>query len=217
MLKKLCCVLMVLFLPSLFFSVTLSSESPSEPTEIYPTVYITPEGTFGRQVGEIFTVTIGVRDLDKNLYGFDIMLKWDSSSLEYLTHEVRVPVETYSNGILHEPILEVVNEVDEVKGTCWIAYASLLPAEAFNGDGTFFTVTFKVTEESSYDFTFEHVFLASKEGEVISLSDQTPESPSVPFDSTINEHRKIKAEKWLEWWITVTWQMSKRRATACGR
>lgn len=215
--KKICCVLIMLLLPSLMFSVTLSAESPSEQTEIYPTVYVTPEEASGRLLGEIFTVTIGIRDLDKNLYGFDIMLKWDSSSLEYLTHEVKVPIEAYPNGILHEPILEVKNEVDMAEGTCWIAYASLLPAEAFRGEGVFFTITFKVIKESNSKFTFKHVFLASKEGEVIPLSAQTPESPDVPFDSTMNEHRKLRAEMWLKWWITITWQISKRRATASGR
>jgi len=207
----------MLFLPLLIFGVSLSAGFSNERKETCPTVYITQEGASGMKAGEVFTVFIGVRDLDKNLYGFDIMLKWDSSSLEYLTHEVRVPVEKYFTGVLHEPVLEVANEVDYVKGTCWIAYASLLPAEAFNGDGTFFTVTFKVTKESNCNFTFEHIFLASKEGEVIMLADQSPQPPSVSFDSAMNEHREIRAEKWLEWWITVTWQMSKRRATASGR
>lgn len=216
--KKIYCILTLLFLPSLMLSATLSAESPSEQTEIYPTVYIIPDSAFGRKLGDVFTVTVGITGLvDKNLYGFDVMLKWDSSSLEYLSHEVRVPVQTYVDGILNEPILEVKNEVDEMEGTCWIAYASLLPAEAFNGEGVFFTITFKVIKESDSEFSFEHVFLASKEGEVIPTSDQTPVSPDVPFDSSMNEHRKLKCERWLEWWITVTWQMSKRRASASGR
>jgi len=199
-------------------SLTLSDASPSESTEIYPTVYITPEGTQGRQLGEVFTVTVGIRDLvDRDLYGFDIMLEWDSSCLEYVTHEAEVPVETYPNGVLYKPIFKVKNEIDEVEGTCWVAYASMLPAEAFNGEGSFFTITFKVTEESDSKFGFEHVFLANNEGEIIPILDQNPESPEVPFDSTMNEHRKLKCEIWLEWWITVTWQMSKRRASASGR
>jgi len=76
------------------------------------------------------------------------MLRWSVASLEYIKHEVKVPVEVYYDGVLHEPFLEVKNEVNEINGTCWIAYASIWPAKAFEGEGIFFTITFKVIKES---------------------------------------------------------------------
>ena len=132
------------------FSVAFCFSGVSESTENHPVVYILPENASGKQVGEIFTVTVGANYLTgKNLYGFDIVLKWDPTSLEYVSHEVKVPVEVYSNGVLHAPIIEVKNEVDDYVGACWIAYASLSPADPFNEDGIFFTITFKVIKELS--------------------------------------------------------------------
>lgn len=53
-----------------------------------------------------------------------------------------MPVETYLEGILHQHILEIENDVDTTAGTYWLAYASSLPAEPFNGDGFFLKIAF---------------------------------------------------------------------------
>ncbi len=210
--------ILIIFILSIAFSVAFSFSGISDPAEEYPVIYIDPQDASGWKVGETFTVAVVVYNLvGKNLYGFDIKLRWDTSSLEYISHEAKVPVEVYADGVLHEPLLEVKNEVNVIEGTCWIAYASLAPADPFNEDGIFFTLSFKVVKESNSKFTFEHLFLANQRGEVIPLFEQHSESSGGASDSVMNEHRKLRAQKWLEWWIKVTWQMTKRRPTAAGR
>jgi hypothetical protein len=171
-------------------------------------------------VGRVFTVTVGVSGLVGNdLYGFDILLKWDTNALQYLTHEIKVPVETYPQGVLHSQVLEVKNEVNEADGTYWIAYASLAPAEPFNGDGVFFTITFIILKEFDNGIMFEHVFLVSDDYKTIPVNGQqiacTPVALSDSYQ--IDEHRERRAEKWLEWWITITLQMTQRRPSSSGR
>jgi hypothetical protein len=211
---------LLLLLPFVIFGAIANVKSSSEPSDTYPTIYISPEGTAGINVGEVFTVTVGITGLvDKNLYGFDIMFKWNTATLQYLTHEVKVPVETYPEGILHQPILEIKNEANESDGTLWIAYASLLPAEPFNGDGIFFTITFVVLEASDSKFTFDHIYLASDDAKIIPTSgSQNPESSTMALISCgLTEHQKIRCEKWLEWWISVTWNYTARRCSSSSR
>jgi len=165
-----------------------SQEFPSD----YPLVYVYPELVRGN-VGDTFTIGVVVYNLTNkyiddpalsgqkiylgNLYGFDIQLTWDPDVIQYVSHEVTVPVEDYSgeippanySGILHEPYLKVVEIVDEngnIPGAnttdvkAWFSYASQLPAEAFNGNGTFFTMTFRVVKQSESPIKLEAVTLA---------------------------------------------------------
>jgi len=79
-----------------------------------------------------------------NLYGFGIDLAWDPTILEYVSHELTVPVEDYPNGILHEPFITVANNVDSIAGT-YTSAASSLGAPAFNNpdnNSTVFNMTF---------------------------------------------------------------------------
>ena len=79
-----------------------------------------------------------------NLYGIDVQLAWNTTYLEYVSHAVKIPVDTYPDGVLYNPIIQIKDEVDSATGTYWIAYASMAPAAAFNGTGTVFTMTFKI-------------------------------------------------------------------------
>lgn len=186
-------------------------EYPSE----YPSVYISPDYVTNVNVGDVFTVTVAVSGLsDENLYGFDIELKWDTDVLEYVAHEVKVPVETYPEGVLHQPIIEIMDEVDTSAGTCWLAYASLLPAEPFNGDGAFFTISFVLLKTSDTPFALEYVLLASKDGEIIPINGgPNSEIPTLPSSSSgFTDYQMLRNIRWLEWWITVTLGASKRRS-----
>lgn len=206
-------------MPLLVFGATVNVKSSEQPNA-YPSVNISPEGTAGLNAGEIFTVTVGISGLvDKNLYGFDIMFKWDPSILQYLNHEVKIPAETCLEGVLHQPVREVKNEVNELDGTYWIIYSSLAPAEPFNGYGVFLTITFILLQESDGNFTFEHIFLVNDKSELIPIGITKPlkTQQRLLVCQELSEHQKLKAERWLEWWITVTWQMAKRRASAAGR
>jgi len=196
----------ILSISGLIFSLCIAAE----PRDNCPAVYVFPDNVNGRQLGEVFNVTVGINELvNYELYGFDIMLRWDVSSLEYIKHEVKVPVEVYSDGVLHEPFLEVRNEIDEINGTCWIAYASMWPAKAFKGEGIFFTITFKIIKESDSKLVLDHVFLADCNGEAIPINQCSRLESHNVSGSLINNHRKLRADIWLKWWIKVTWNMGK--------
>jgi len=87
-----------------------------------------------------------------DLYGFDIQAKWDPTLISYVSHIVKVPVEEYPDGVLHEEVFKIKKVIDETAsipdsepGTmAWIAYAIMPGAETFNGSGIAFELTFHV-------------------------------------------------------------------------
>lgn len=94
-----------------------------------------------------FSISVKIRDVD-GLYGLQIGFSWDSSLLEYINHTVHIPVENYSDGVLHELATPVYDAVNETAGTYFVAYASWDPAPVFNGNGTVFTISFHVKDVS---------------------------------------------------------------------
>jgi hypothetical protein len=188
--------------------VTPKNVLPSQDSSQYPTVQVTPDSVAGVSVGETLSVTVSVSGLaGNNLYGFDINFTWDTSVLQYISHDVEVPVETCPGGVLHQPVVEVVDQLNESAGTYWLAYASILPAEPFNGDGVFFTVNFVLLQaSSSCPYTLQHVILADSSGNTIALSSlQTPETlPSSLSSSGMTPNEILGTEIWLDWWISIT-------------
>lgn len=102
-------------------------------------------GDTGNVIGTEFTVDVTVSDAF-NLYGFDLEFSWNTTYLDYVSHTVKVPVETYPDGVLHGPILVVVDTVDIFAGTYNCAFTTLGGAP-FNGSGTVFEMTFMVTSQ----------------------------------------------------------------------
>jgi hypothetical protein len=98
---------------------------------------------YTKATGKEFTIAVKILDVE-NLYGFDIKLRWNTTYLEYVSHSVHVPKDTYTDGVLWNPILPLANTVNTTEGTYWIAYSSLAPAPTFNGSGTVFTMTFRI-------------------------------------------------------------------------
>lgn len=114
-----------------------------------------------------------------NLNGFDVQISWDPTILKYVNHTVTTPVEDYPNpvpgspyaGILHPDIFklhEAVNESDNITnaelGTmAWFAYATMPGAPVFNGNGTFFTMTFNVTKRGSSPLKLTNVHLTGED------------------------------------------------------
>lgn len=171
-------------------------------------VYISPEKITGLGVGETFTVTVGVSGLSgKNLYGFDIYFTWNINALQYVSHEVKVPVETCSDGILHQPIIEVMKNLDTSAGTLWLAYASMLPAQPFNENGVIFTITFVLLEPTDNPYAIEHAILANSNGNVIPTQNYQNGEISIASSDAggMEACRVLRNEKWLEWWIEVMW------------
>jgi len=141
-------------------------------------VCFTPDSIVGVDVGETVTVSVILSEDVVNLYGFDIELKWDPATLECVSHVVMAPVESYSQGVLHDPTFSLKDEVDSSAGTCWIACSSMPPAEPFSGNGVFFTITFKVLSTSNENpIQLVNVTLSDDAGQPI--VHQNPDESSV--------------------------------------
>jgi hypothetical protein len=100
--------------------------------------------------GTQFNVTVKIYNVT-DLYGFDLKFKWNTTFLAYVNHSVCVPRDTYPDGVLWNPIIPIMDEVNTTAGTYWIAYTSRYPASSFNGSGTVFNMTFKIIKQP-YDW-----------------------------------------------------------------
>lgn len=111
------------------------------PLLVETTVYVDPQlQEVG--VGSAVTVKVNISEVE-NLAGFDIQMSWDTAFLEYVNHNVTMPVESYPGGILHEPVLMIKDEVNLTAGSYWIAAVSMSPDPPFNGSGIAFEMTFQ--------------------------------------------------------------------------
>ena len=117
-------------------------------------------------VGTQFTITVDITDVtlppypepQVGLYGFDIKFGWNTEWVQYVSHEIHVPVEYYPDGVLHEatghPAWIVQDTVDElgVPGTpagtmYWLGVASEDPSPFFLGSGVAFEMTFQIKKQ----------------------------------------------------------------------
>jgi len=117
-------------------------------------VYVDP-AYVSEPVGAAFTVAVKISEVTR-LYGFDVQFGWDPAILNYLDHVVKVPVEDYPDGVLHDPTMKLKDVVDEtgIPGAepgalAWFAYSSMYPATSFNGSGITFEMTFEVKDVGS--------------------------------------------------------------------
>jgi len=110
-----------------------------------------------------------------NLMGVAVQLGWDETVLKFVNNVTKIPVETHPDGILHQPILKVKDEVNETHGfpypqpeesKYWLAYISFL-GPSFNGNGTVCKLTFEVLKEGASNLTLTRTQLADPNGEAI--------------------------------------------------
>jgi len=129
-----------------------------------------------------------------NLYGFDIQLGWDPTIIRYVNHTVTVPYEDYNypipprnfTGVLHKPPdpFMIKDDVDETGGLeaegaepgtlYWVACSSINPADPYNGNGTFFTMTFRVIKRGESPIRITYVMLGDDQGRSIGRSAAGP-------------------------------------------
>jgi len=148
--RKITVLAILLFLSSTILIAAKTNISFSNPlgdmelaaTSTTTMVYVDPPSV-NKSVGETFTIDVVVADV-ADLYGVDIQFQWDPSILEYVNHTAHITKDNYADGILYEPGMFIMDNVDEAAGTYWISYACMDPAPAFNGTGTVFNMTFTV-------------------------------------------------------------------------
>ena len=96
------------------------------------------------QIGELIAVNITLTDVE-NLYGVEVSLHWDASILHVVSVDVRLGLESHSDGVLHEPVFVAKNETIQEEGKYFLAGTSTAPAPPFNGNGNIVRITFNVT------------------------------------------------------------------------
>lgn len=181
------------------------SESELQSSDSIPVVTVHPDELIDVEVGETFEVNVCVSDV-ACLYGFDIEFKWDPTIIEYISHTILAPVETYEEGVLHSPILLLKDEVDPTSGSYWIACASLSPADTFSGNGAFFVITFEAV--SSFDeqpYELVEATLSDDEGQPITAYKYDGPSIMMHYDTwefIRNREKDPKADGWRKWWTT---------------
>jgi len=112
-------------------------------------------------VGETFTIAISVTDVE-NLYGVEVILRWDASVLHIVNVDVRLGIEDHADGVLHTPIYPYVNETKEAEGKYTLVASSGAPASSFYGTGNIVKMTFNVTRAGTTKLDIEKSELAGK-------------------------------------------------------
>ena len=109
-------------------------------------------------VGETFTINITIVGI-QNLYGVEVTLCWNASLLEVVSLDLRLGVESHSDGVLHElpsaPIFIAENDVIKEQGKYRLAATSTAPAPSFNGSGNIVRLTFNTTNIGNSELDLE--------------------------------------------------------------
>lgn len=127
------------------------SLSPVKALDGDPIVYMDPSEILDLPPSTNFTIALKIANVT-DFYGFDIQMKWCPTIISYVSHIVKVPVETYADGVLHNPVLQltqVIDENDSIPGAeigtmAWFGFSSFNPAIGFDGSGIIFEMTFHV-------------------------------------------------------------------------
>jgi hypothetical protein len=117
-------------------------------------------------VGDTLTVNIVISDV-QNLFGVDVTLNWNSSTLTLVSATPQLGVESHSDGVLHEsssyPIEVVENTASQSDSEFHLLATSTgSSTPAFTGSGTIATVTFTVTRIGSTGLALNDVELSIK-------------------------------------------------------
>lgn len=149
----------------IFWGFPIKTKAPSQ--TILPSVYVDPPNITDMNIDPFENITIALKISNvTGFYGFDIQLSWNISILNYTSHIVKIPVETYLDGVLHQPVLVIMDEANASMGTYAIVYSSL-QAPSFNGSGTVFEMTFTVLEYGECDLSISNSDLSNKKGQPI--------------------------------------------------
>jgi len=139
-------------------------------------VYVDPPEVLNIMPPANFNIKVKIANVT-NLYGIDLQFTWDPTIIKYVSLTVHIPVETYPDGVLHNPIIPIRDQVDEnatmtgsEPGTrYWLSYACM-GGKVFNGSGIIFEMTFKVVGLGTSPLQILACTLADKDGKPISFT-----------------------------------------------
>jgi len=161
-------------------------------------------------LGKPITINITLSNV-QNLYGVDVTLLWDPSALAIQNVNLRLGVESYPDGVLHEAagaeIFVEKNIVDQANGEYDLVATSVSPAPSFSGSGNIVSITFNVT-----DIGHSELILTTELGDYnpsgSNLIDHTDVNGSV--DSVIPEFPSATAISIVVILVITTIVLSKR-------
>ena len=104
-------------------------------------------------VGTPFTITITLTNV-QNLYGVEVVLRWNPTVLEATSVDTQLGIESYPNGILHESsssptIFIAENNITQNTGEYRLVATSMAPAPPFSGNGNIVKITFNPINEGN--------------------------------------------------------------------
>ncbi len=129
----------------------------------FPAIRIAPQ-LVQTQEGLTFTVSARITK-PVDLWALNFNMSWDTSMLEYVSHSVYIPADTYMWGVLYSPVTISKDIADPVAGTYWIAASSSGTAATFNKDGTVFNMTFRAIDTGTCYLTVPSSELKNKLGQ----------------------------------------------------
>ncbi len=161
-------------------------------------------------LGKTITINITLSNV-QNLYGLDVTLMWNPSALKIQNVNLRLGVESYADGVLHQvagtDIFVEENNADQANGEYRLVATSVAPASSFSGSGTIASITFNVT-----DIGHSELILTTELGDYnpsgSNLIDHTDVNGSV--DSVIPEFPSATAISLVLILVITTIVLSKR-------
>ena len=122
------------------------------------------------EAGQTVAVQVRIDDV-QNLYGFDIRLGFDPSTVEVVDEDAGAEGVQIRPGDLLKSDFVVRNLADNAAGTVWYALTQLNPSEEVSGSGVAFTVTFRgKLAGASSPLTVVYQKLATRSGDQIPAS-----------------------------------------------
>lgn len=155
--KPIIVAILVCTIASICFVYTVSAQNTSVRAEA---------STSQPHVGDTLTVNIIISDV-QNLFGVDVTLNWNSSTLTLVSATPQLSVESHSDGVLHEsssyPIEVLENTASQSDAEFHLLATSTgSSTPAFTGSGTIATVTFTVASIGSTGLALNDVELSIK-------------------------------------------------------
>ncbi|MEM2112301.1 MAG: cohesin domain-containing protein [Candidatus Bathyarchaeia archaeon] len=118
------------------------SISTSTAQNLDQTIVKVDPATISVDASEIFVVNITIIDV-QNLYGVEVVVRWNTSLLQLVSIDIRLGVNSYPDGVLYEPFMNITQENI---GEYIIGATSYNPAPPFNGSGNIIRMTFQAID-----------------------------------------------------------------------